>query len=65
VREPWITAELTLRAQWFFRRALFVELGGGPVVPVARARYYFEPDRTVYVVPWVTARAAMGLGVAF
>ncbi len=62
---PWVSAEATLRIQWFAARALFVELGGGPVLPLDRTRYYFEPDATLYRVPVVAARVAMGLGWQF
>jgi hypothetical protein len=65
VNEVWASAEVTLRVQWFVRKAFFVELGGGPVVPLARTHYYFEPDQTLYVVPQLTARGAAGLGVRF
>jgi hypothetical protein len=62
---PWVSAEATLRIQWFVTRVLFVELGGGPVLPLDRTRYYFEPDTTVYQPPMVAARVAMGLGWQF
>jgi hypothetical protein len=35
---PWVSAEATLRIQWFVTRVLFVELGGGPVLPLDRTR---------------------------
>ena len=62
---PWVSTEATLRIQWFATRALFVELGGGPVLPLDRTRYYFEPDITLYQVPVVAARVALGLGWQF
>jgi hypothetical protein len=62
---PWVSVETTLRIQWFATRELFVELGGGPVLPLDRSRYYFEPDTTVYQAPVVAARVAMGLGWQF
>ena len=62
---PWVSAEATLRIQWFATRALFLELGAGPVLPLDRTRYYFEPDTTVYQPPVVAARVAMGLGWQF
>ena len=46
-------------------QVLQAELGGGPVFPVIRAQYYFEPDQTVYAVPWLTAEAAGGIGLRF
>jgi hypothetical protein len=63
--ELWASAEATLRVQWWATRSFFVELGGGPEFPLVRTRYYFEPDRTAYVVPSVTARGATGLGLQF
>jgi hypothetical protein len=63
--ESWVSVEATLRAQWFATSSWFVELGGGPVVPLDRTRYYFEPDRTLYVVPALTGRAAIGAGLVF
>ncbi len=65
VTEPWVTAEATLRGQWFPTRWAFVELGGGPVIPLQRTRYYFVPDQTVYVTPVLTGRAAIGVGLLF
>ncbi len=62
---PWVTAEATLRLQWFATRALFVELGGGPVLPLDRTRYYFRPDTTLYQAPALGARLALGLGWQF
>jgi hypothetical protein len=61
----WASAEATLSAQWFATNSWFVELEGGPVVPLDRTRYYFEPNRGVYVVPGLTARAAVGMGWLF
>ena len=63
--EPWAAAEVTLRVQWFASRSLFAEVGFGPVFPVLRTHYFFEPDRTLYSVPAVSARAALGLGLLF
>jgi hypothetical protein len=51
--------------QWYATKSFFAELGGGPVFPVIRAQYYFEPDQTVYAVPWLTAEAAGGIGLRF
>jgi hypothetical protein len=62
---PWVSAEATVRGQWFATDRWFVEVGGGPVMPLDRTRYYFEPDRTVFVVPGLTARAAIGVGRLF
>jgi hypothetical protein len=65
VTEAWVTAEATLRGQWFPTAWSFVELGGGPVVALDRTRYYFLPDQTLYVMPVLTARAALGVGLVF
>lgn len=69
VTEPWITAETTLRVSWFpfafATRSFFVELGGGPVLPLDRTRYYLEPDATLYRTPVASARLATGLGWQF
>jgi len=65
VTKLWASAEATLRLQWFATRSFFAELGGGPVLPIVRTRYYFEPDRTLYIVPDVTARLALGFGLLF
>jgi hypothetical protein len=61
----WASAEATLRLQWFATRSFFAELGGGPELPILRTRYYFEPNQVLYVVPWLTARAAIGVGLQF
>jgi hypothetical protein len=61
----WASAEATLRIQWFATRSFYVELGGGPVLPLDRTRYYFEPNSTVYQSPFVAARMALGLGWQF
>jgi hypothetical protein len=65
VNELWASVELTLRAQWFLNRSLFVELGAGFELPLERTRYYFQPDRTLYTVPWLTGRGALGVGMQF
>ncbi len=65
VTELWGTAEATLRVQWFATKSFFAEASGGPVFPVAHTRYYFAPDDTLYVVPPLTARGAIGFGVRF
>jgi hypothetical protein len=62
---PWVSVEATLRLQWFVTRGFFAELGGGPVFPLVRTHYYFEPDRTLYTAPELSARVAMGLGLLF
>jgi hypothetical protein len=63
--EPWAAAEVTLRLQWFASKSIFAEVGFGPVFPLFRTHYFFEPDRTLYSVPAVSARAALGLGLLF
>ena len=62
---PWATLEATLRLQWFASRALFAELGGGPVLPLVRTHYFFAPDRSIYSVPALSARVALGIGLRF
>jgi hypothetical protein len=61
--EPWISAGATVQVQWFPTRAWFLEVGGGPVFPLERVHYYFEPAQTVYVDPVLTARGWVGLGL--
>jgi hypothetical protein len=56
---------MSVRVQWFVSRHLFIELGAGPVVPIDITRYYFVPDRTIYSVPNITARGALGVGAQF
>jgi hypothetical protein len=65
VTELWASVEATLRVQWLATNVWSVELGGGPELPLVRARYYFEPDRILYVVPPLTARGAVGLRLQF
>jgi hypothetical protein len=65
VSELWSSAELTLRVQWFATKSFFAEAGGGPVFPIVRTRYYFEPAQTLFTVPMLTARGAIGFGVRF
>ncbi len=61
----WGSVEATLRIQWFATKSFFVEAGGGPLLPLDRTRYYFEPGTTVYRSPVVAARTALGLGWQF
>ena len=65
VTVPWGSVEVTVQLRWFATRALFAELGGGPLLPLDRTRYYFEPDTTLYQVPVLVARLAIGLGWQF
>jgi hypothetical protein len=62
---PWVSVEATLRFQWLVTRGFFAEVGGGPVFPLVRTHYYFEPERTLYTAPELSARIAIGLGVLF
>jgi hypothetical protein len=61
--EPWGSAEVTLRVQWLVTQRLFVEVGAGPSASLFRTRYFFEPNHTLYVVPPVTGRGALGFGL--
>jgi hypothetical protein len=65
VTELWGAAEGTLRLSWFATPHFFVEASGGPVFPIVRTRYYFQPDETLYTVPVVTARGTFGFGIRF
>jgi len=61
----WASAEATMSGQWFASRSLFVQASGGPVIPLDHTQYYFLLNRTVYVVPSLTARVEIGMGWLF
>jgi hypothetical protein len=62
---PWIAGEALLRTEWLLSPKYFVEAGAAAVVPLARTRYFFEPNDTLYTVPDVAFRAAFGFGLRF
>ena len=63
---PWLAPGAILRARWSFAPArLHVEAEGGALFAIVRDEYFFQPQTSVYAVPLVGARAAVGVGVAF
>jgi hypothetical protein len=68
VTEPWLSAEATLAARWFFTSQILAEVEGGAVFPLDRPSYAFEfqpAGQPLYTVPRVTGRVAAGLGFRF
>jgi hypothetical protein len=63
--EPWLATEATLRLSWRATAHFFAELELGLVVPLQRSRFYLVPDDTLYVVPALTGRGALGAGWIF
>jgi hypothetical protein len=63
--EPWLAVESMARVQWHPNDRFYVELDAGVLFPLRRSRYYFEPNETLYEVPAVTGRAALGVGFVF
>jgi hypothetical protein len=61
--EAWAALGVSLRAEWRISRSFFLEASGGPDVPLYRTRYFFAAGETLYVVPPITARAGLGLGL--
>jgi hypothetical protein len=61
--EAWASVGAVLRAQWAATPRFFLEASGGPDVPLYRTRYFFQGAETVFVVPTVTGRVGLGLGL--
>jgi hypothetical protein len=65
VVQRWGSSEASLRLETWLAPQVFIEIEGALVVPFFRTRYFFVPDRLVYVVPALTARAALVTGFRF
>ena len=64
--EPSLAADVSLHVQWTFVPHVFLEITTGFVIPILRTHFYFQqPERSLYVVPDVTARMGLGVGVKF
>jgi len=62
----WASVELSLRLRVGLTDRAFLELSGGPVFPLNRPSYYFlQPKTSLYDVPAVSYRAAIGPGFSF
>jgi hypothetical protein len=56
---------LALRTRWIARDWLVLDLVLGASAPLARYRFYFDPDRTAYRLAAVSGFAEFGAGVRF
>jgi hypothetical protein len=61
----WAAADAVLRLTFRLSSAIFAETNFAASVSLVRPRFYFEPDRLLYMVPPVTGRAAVGVGALF
>jgi hypothetical protein len=56
----WLSLVLDLRLQLTVTNRFFVEVAGGPVIPVTRPEFVFErPLVSVHEVPWLAAHAGL------
>jgi hypothetical protein len=56
----WLSVVLDLRLQLTVMNRFFVEVAGGPVIPVTRPTFVFErPLLVVHEVPWLAAHAGL------
>jgi hypothetical protein len=62
---PWLSLDAVLYARFRLASPLFVELGGGAMVPVLRDRVFLLPDITVHRVPSVGFLGQIAVGVEF
>jgi hypothetical protein len=60
----WVAPGGLLRVRRVFP-PFFLDLEGGAVVPLARERFYFEPNAQVFVIPPVAGVGAIGVGGYF
>jgi hypothetical protein len=61
----WIAAGAVGRAEWFFYRAIFLDLEGGLRVPFYRTSFFFEPNTPIYETSPVGGLVGVGLGARF
>jgi hypothetical protein len=63
---PWVDVGLVVVARWAPVSPVFVELSGGPLVPLLRDRFHFDdPDVTIHQAPAVGGVAGADVGVSF
>ncbi len=60
----WAALALPVRLRLALGRLFFVEIEAGPRVPILRDRFFFQPDATVFVAPFIAWSAGTGLGLA-
>jgi hypothetical protein len=65
VVQRWASSEASFHLQTWLAPQVFLELDGAAVVPFFHTRYFFVPDRIVYVVPALTGRATLVTGFRF
>lgn len=65
VVQRWGSSEASLRLETWLAPQVFIEIEGAFVVPFFRTQYFFVPNRVVYTVPALTARAALVTGFRF
>ena len=59
----WGAGEASLQARWWATPELFVDVGGGALFPAVRTRYTAGPGAITYVVPAVTSRVVVAVGL--
>jgi hypothetical protein len=62
---PWLSFDALAHVRWRLAPPVFLELGGGAVIPAWHDRVFFQPDLTVHQVPDVGWLGEMAVGVEF
>ncbi len=62
---PWVAGGTLGRVEWTFLGSLLLEVEAGPTFRLNADRFIFQPNTTVYEVPFVGLDAEAGLGVHF
>jgi hypothetical protein len=60
----WVAAGSLAHLRWILRR-VFLDVEGGVMLPLVRARFVVEPATTLYEIPAVTGTGGVGVGVFF
>jgi hypothetical protein len=63
--QVWPSGEGLLRLRWVLFRGFFLESSLGAGLSFLRPRYFFRPNQTLYAVPVITGRGAVGAGYRF
>lgn len=62
---PWLSVDALVHARFRLAPPLFLELGGGAIVPAWHDRVFLEPNMTVHQVPAVGFLGQMAVGIEF